>query len=186
MSLKLNKPLVSIVLITYNQECYVAEALKSLLGQDYENLEIVISDDCSSDATYNVLIDTLREYQGGKKVIINKNSQNLGIVGNLTKAFQLTGGDLIFMAAGDDVSIFNRCTLSVSKWLEGGMKYDLIASDAYDMLENGHVLGVKETENLEDWSIERWVSKRPFFYGASFMMTRRLFFIKCFKHKASI
>ena len=47
----MTSPLASIVLLTYNQEHFVEEAFLSLLNQDIDNVEIVVSDDCASDAT---------------------------------------------------------------------------------------------------------------------------------------
>ena len=44
-------PLASIILLTYKQEAFVEEALRSLLGQDWPNFEIIISDDASPDGT---------------------------------------------------------------------------------------------------------------------------------------
>jgi len=48
-------PKVSIALATYNGEQFIAKQIDSLLLQDYPNLEIVISDDCSTDGTWDIL-----------------------------------------------------------------------------------------------------------------------------------
>ncbi len=164
----------SVLLLTYNQERYVKEALVCLLEQDYENLEIIVSDDCSTDNTWLLINEVLRGYQGNKKVVINQNLTNLGIVANYMKAFELSTGELIFTAAGDDVSNHNRCSTCIQLWHESGQKIDLIAADAYDMLEGGEVVGVKATDALELWTIEKWVHDRPYVFGASHMMSRRL------------
>ena len=47
-------PRVSIMIPTYNQEGYIAQAIESAMGQDYSNLEIVVCDDCFTDHTYEV------------------------------------------------------------------------------------------------------------------------------------
>ncbi|KJF78562.1 hypothetical protein UA45_05225 [Morganella morganii] len=50
-----NDKLVSFVLISYNQEKYIEDALLSVLEQDYSNLEIIVSDDGSTDNTKNII-----------------------------------------------------------------------------------------------------------------------------------
>jgi glycosyltransferase involved in cell wall biosynthesis len=168
----------SVILLTYNQEAFVQEALQSLLDQDYENLEIVVSDDASKDGTWQVIQQTVAEYTGHKRVVLNKNEINLGIVGNYFKAACLTTGDVIFTAAGDDVSLPNRCSVCINTWVEGGRVIDLIAADGYDMLLTGEVAGLKETDELSQWNFEAWTKKRPFIFGASHMMTRRLLMLR--------
>lgn len=168
------KPLASIVLLTFNQEHFVEDALRSLLNQDYENLEIVISDDCSTDSTWDQIQKILNDYSGIKKIIANQNPVNLGIVRNYETAFQKTTGDLIFMAAGDDISLPNRCSRSIEFWLSCNKDYDLVAADAIDMSYAGENLRIKENDPLEDWTIQRWFERRPYFFGASQMVTRRL------------
>ena len=48
----MNKPLISFLLLTYNQENYIQDAINGALAQTYSPLEIIISDDCSTDGTY--------------------------------------------------------------------------------------------------------------------------------------
>lgn len=174
MAVVMQIPTASVLLLTYNQEPYVKEALLSLLEQDYEALEIIVSDDCSSDSTWLLINEVVRGYKGNKKVILNQNLSNLGIVANYSKAFELSSGEVIFTAAGDDVSMPNRCSTCIQLWLESDRKIDLVAADAYDTLESGDVVGVKATDALETWTPEKWVLDRPYVFGASHMMTRRL------------
>lgn len=164
----------SVLLLTYNQEAFVAEALQSLLEQDYESLEIVVSDDCSQDATWRVVEQTVAAYQGAKKVVLNRNSQNLGVADNYNKAFSLASGDVIFSAAGDDISLKSRCSDCISTWCESGRRADLVATDAWDMTLQGEVLAVKVIDELGEWNVERWFEQRPYHFGASHMLTRRL------------
>lgn len=72
-------PLVSFCLMCYNQEKYIGDALKAALSQTYPNLEIIVSDDCSSDASWEVLNNISSEYGGKKKIKLYRNSQNLGM-----------------------------------------------------------------------------------------------------------
>jgi hypothetical protein len=167
-------PSASITLLTYNQEQFVQEALLSLLNQDIDDLEIVVSDDCSSDATWEKIQVVVNGYQGSKKIILSRNSSNMGIVDNYAAAARQSSGDLIFMAAGDDISLPDRCSKSIQFWFNADQKFDLVAADAFDMTYDGKILGTKESSHLEDWTIQKWFESRPFFFGASHMVTRRL------------
>jgi glycosyltransferase involved in cell wall biosynthesis len=164
----------SIVLLTYNQAAFVQEAFKSILNQDIDNIEIVVSDDCSSDATWDVILDVAHSYIGPKKLILSRNTRNIGMVDNYAAAVEQSTGELIFMAAGDDISMPNRCSKSIQFWIDNQKKYDLVAADALDMSVAGVVLGRKDSSNLEDWTAEKWFKRRPFFFGASHMVTRKL------------
>lgn len=91
-------PLVSIVIPTYNQESYISEAINSSLAQDYPNIEILVSDDCSTDDTFNV---AKRIEDSRLKVIRNEN--NLGRVGNYKNAMErYASGMWVLNLDGDD------------------------------------------------------------------------------------
>jgi len=104
-----NKPLVSLIIPFYNQENYVEDAVKGALSQTYDNLEIVLSDDCSSDGTFDRIIAFTKNYKGPHKILINRNEHNLGLVSHVNKIlYELSHGDFIFVNGGDDSSLPNR------------------------------------------------------------------------------
>lgn len=164
----------SIVLLTYNQAAFVQEAFESILNQDIDDIEIVVSDDCSSDNTWDVILAVAQSYPGPKKLILSRNASNLGIVDNYAAAVEQSSGELIFMAAGDDVSMPDRCSKSIEFWLDNQKKHNLVAADAIDMSLTGEALGRKDSSDLEEWTVEKWFKRRPFFFGASHMVTRKL------------
>lgn len=123
-------PLVSIFAVTYNQEQYVDDMLDGVFAQDYPNLEIVISDDNSTDATWEIVTARVEAYvkdRGLHRVIINRNSRNLGIIGNVEKAIELSHGELLVAQGGDDISLPNRVSAIVAAWEEQGRKPYAIA-----------------------------------------------------------
>ena len=170
----MHKTSASALLLTYNQESLVGEALNSLLQQDIDYLEIIISDDNSTDNTWTVIQSILANYHGSKKIIINRNESNLGVVANYFKAFQLSSGEVLFTSAGDDIYLPSRCSECISIWQESHEKKDLIACDAFDMTESGRILKIKKTAKLENWDLKKWVKRRPYIFGAGHMVTRRL------------
>ncbi|MEI6139834.1 MAG: glycosyltransferase [Mariniphaga sp.] len=106
------KPLISYCLITYNQEKYIKEAVLSALSQTYHPLEIIISDDCSTDNTFDIVRETINNYLGGHNIIINRNVRNLGLVPHVNFVFdKLVSGKLIALAGGDDISLPNRISV---------------------------------------------------------------------------
>jgi glycosyltransferase involved in cell wall biosynthesis len=169
-----NNVLASVLLLTYNQESLVEGALVTLLEQDIDQLEIIVSDDNSVDNTWGVIQRVVANYLGPKKIITNRNLTNIGIVANYNQAFQLSQGELIFTAAGDDIYLPTRCSSCIKLWLEKGRMIDLIACDAFDMAETGKAIKVKRSDKLENWDKNKWLKRRPFIFGAGHMVTRRL------------
>jgi len=102
------KPLFSFLLFAYNQEKYIREAVLGALNQTYSPLEIVISDDCSTDRTWEIIRDTVSDYKGSHKIILNRNEQNAGWAQHINEGVKLTHGRWIVVAAGDDISYPNR------------------------------------------------------------------------------
>ena len=93
-------PKVTIMIPTYNQELFIVDAIQSALAQDYENLEIVISDDISSDNTEEIVQQFLND---NSRVKYYKNAQNLGRVGNYHKVlYEYATGDWVVNLDGDD------------------------------------------------------------------------------------
>ena len=92
-------PKVTIMIPTYNQENFISDAIKSALEQDYENLEIVISDDNSSDRTSEIAQGFLSD----GRVKYFKNVKNIGRVANYHKTlYEHSTGDWIVNLDGDD------------------------------------------------------------------------------------
>lgn len=106
-----DRPLVTFALIAYNQEEYIREAVESALAQDYSPLEIIISDDCSKDNTFNIIQEVTSLYKGNHKVVINRNPENIGIGSHINKLNILAKGKIVVVAAGDDISIKERTTV---------------------------------------------------------------------------
>jgi len=108
------RPLVSFVLLAYNQEDFVREAIEAAFAQTYENLEIVLSDDCSADGTFAVMEELASAYTGPHRVVLNRNERNLGIGPHVEYAVGLASGAYVVMAGGDDVSMPDRVAESIS------------------------------------------------------------------------
>jgi glycosyltransferase involved in cell wall biosynthesis len=98
-------PAVSVVLLTYRQEKYVAAALLAALDQDLPAYELVIADDASPDGTVAVIEGVLAANpRPHVSIRLIKHAKNLGLVGNFNFALAAATGDIFVMMAGDDIS----------------------------------------------------------------------------------
>jgi glycosyltransferase involved in cell wall biosynthesis len=92
-------PKVSVMIPTFNQERLIARAIESAQRQDYPNLEIIISDDCSTDDTYEVV----KKYLADHRVVYFRNEVNLGRVANYKKTlYERVSGEWALNLDGDD------------------------------------------------------------------------------------
>jgi glycosyltransferase involved in cell wall biosynthesis len=93
------RPLVSIVLATYNGAAYLRQQLDTLYAQTWEPLEVVVSDDASTDGT----ADLLAEYARERGLRYEINDRTLGLVKNFERAIGLCRGELIALSDQDDL-----------------------------------------------------------------------------------
>ena len=137
-------PLVSLLILTYNFERYVGDAVRAAFAQTYPNLEIVISDDCSTDGTWNVIETLVNEYalsDGRHRVVLNRNSRNLGVIRQYEFSQTLCHGELIFYNDGDDVSHPRRVEETVAYWERENRRPWVVFSGALKVDREGHCIG---------------------------------------------
>lgn len=144
-------PLVSLILVTYNQEEFVEEAVRAALGQTYSPLEIIVSDDASTDRTYEVAKAVVESYEGPHRVTVRRNERNMGINPHFNLAVKEAQGEFIVVAAGDDVSLPERTEKLVDAWREGA---SAVFSNAELIDVRGQSKGLLVQpgfKNLRDW-----------------------------------
>lgn len=156
-------PKISVMIVTYNQEDLISETLDSVLLQGYENLEIVVADDCSTDNNQAVILDYQKRYPDIIVPVLNK--KNLGITGNSNAAFFACTGDLVAVLGGDDLFLPGKLKAQARQFMDDP---DLVLSyhpvdiflsqtnetiyisnqgagedirDAYDIIEKGGIAG---------------------------------------------
>jgi glycosyltransferase involved in cell wall biosynthesis len=119
---------VTYMLRTYNHERFVREAVRSAFAQDYHPLQIVITDDASSDRTYDNIVEEVRQYSGPHEILVNRNTHRMRSIEALTHAMSMAQGEFVVMAHGDDVSLPHRTAALVSAWREHGVS--MVSSNA--------------------------------------------------------
>ncbi len=169
-----DRPLVTLGLLAYNQEKFVEEAVRAALAQTYSPLEIILSDDCSLDATFEVISAAASAYCGPHQVRVNRNNRNLGIVGHYNHVGALARGRWLFSAAGDDISLPDR----VSVCMETVLSRTTAVAAFSDFEEFGELAGQLATHALPepaDFLLERQIEnfgvRIP---GATLAVDRRL------------
>ncbi len=156
------RPLLTFALITYRQEQFVAEAARGALSQTYAPLEIILSDDCSPDHTFDILLQTAAEYQGQNTIITRQTERNLGLIGHINDIMRIARGELVVIAAGDDISLPERTERIYQEYLASEGKARSIFSNAIWIDELGNRMNIlhKEPVAPEELSLTNYASRR--------------------------
>jgi glycosyltransferase involved in cell wall biosynthesis len=115
----MNRPLVSVIILTFNHAEFISETIQSVINQDYDNFEVIISDDCSSDST----VEIIKQFEkSNSKIKTNFNESNIGIVKNCNAALLMCRGEFIAFLGGDDLFNEGKITAQVKWFLEDEMR----------------------------------------------------------------
>lgn len=143
-----DRPLVSFALFGFNQEKFIREAVQGAFAQTYEPLEIILSDDCSTDRTFEIMQEMAAAYEGHHDILLNKTTRNLGVVAHVIEICRNAKGAIIVVAAGDDISYMQRVETIVDAF-KGNPEtfcvttgFDLIDDDGA-LLSSGHLTPVR-------------------------------------------
>jgi glycosyltransferase involved in cell wall biosynthesis len=99
-----DKPLVSVLVLAFNSSATILQTLDSILDQTYPNIEVIIHDDCSTDATYNIAENWLIKNSANlNRCSIIGTDLNRGLVSSILRAFDISTGSWIKVIAADDV-----------------------------------------------------------------------------------
>lgn len=138
-------PLATFILLSYNQERFIQQAVRGALSQTYEPLEIIISDDCSTDRTFELAQEMVRAYSGPHKIRLNRNAMNIGISRHVRSVQEMATGEIIIHAGGDDISYPDRTARVVNAFRSEERTPSLVMSNAHVIDEDGNVLGLFST-----------------------------------------
>lgn len=176
-SIELNTegPLVTFALFAYNQEKYIREAIEGVFSQTYESLEIILSDDCSSDRTFEIMQEMVAVYEGPHKVIARRNICNLGTVEHVLTVVKIAKGQLIAMGAGDDISVPNRIDRQVEFWKKNNAM--VIVSDYILIDDNKKILNMSYSPYMSSGLSEKVfkIVNGVDIHGASAMYDSKIF-----------
>lgn len=147
----LDEALVSIVVITYNSSKYVLETLESAKEQTYKNIELIITDDYSTDDTVDICnkwIEKNKDRFVRTKIITS--TKNLGISPNCNRGAKESQGEWIKMIAGDDVlenDIIEKYQIYVNKNKDVSILYSNVR-EYNDDFKKENLLPIKKINEL--------------------------------------
>lgn len=157
--------LISVVLPVYNGEKYLRESIESVIAQTYQNWELLILDDCSTDNSADIAIEFAKR---DSRILYYKNEMNLRLPRNLNKGFSLAKGNFLTWTSDD-----NRFKPEALK----KMHQALVSNKAQFVFASCRIIDAqgKEIEYIivNDLSKKCLVGRNP--VGACFMYTRKAY-----------
>lgn len=137
--MKAAKPLVSVVMSTHNGEKYVEEQIESILQQSYDNIELIITDDRSTDRTRELL----RRYaESFANITLFFNEANVGYIKTFEKGMLRARGDFVALSDQDDIWLHNKIEALVNQ-IEN---FDIVYCDSELVDEDGKPLNKKMSD----------------------------------------
>jgi glycosyltransferase involved in cell wall biosynthesis len=129
-----NSPLVSVVMLTYQRDNLLPNAIVSILNQTNTDFELIILDDGSTDNTINIV-----KSFNDKRIRYFRNKKNMGIAYSRNKVLSKARGKYVMIMDDDDVSINTRIEKQVT-FLENNPKIDVVAGQisGFERIPNSH------------------------------------------------
>lgn len=139
MNKKIN-PLVSVVIITYNSSRYILETLESIKAQSYREIELIVTDDCSSDNTVEICSEWINENRDRFiNVKLITTSVNTGISSNCNRGLRECKGEWSKVLSGDDILMTNSIEDNIEYTLQNP-DVSFIFSNVCEIDENGKLI----------------------------------------------
>lgn len=173
--MKNRKTLISVIMSVFNEEKYLRDSLDSIFSQTFEDYELIIVDDCSTDKT----VEIIRAYQDPRIRLI-RNETNMGLTKNLNKALNMCQGEFIARMDGDDICLPDRFRRQVD-YMRNHPEYMLAGCQTRTFGEQNMIWRLKD--NPEKLKIMMLI--RPVLAHPTFMMRRELVFKKGFYYDES-
>ena len=134
-----NIPLVTVGIPNYNYSGYVIEALNSVVAQTYQNIEIIIIDDLSTDESVEVINQWIMAYQGKMKIIFIKNTVNSGLAKVCNQILYDAKGKYFQTLDADDILLCDKIEKQV-ELLEAADNAALVYSNVEVIDETGKII----------------------------------------------
>lgn len=160
-------PLVSVIVLVYNHEIYLADTLESVLTQGVDfPFEVLIGEDCSTDGSMNIALHYLAAYPGSVRIITA--DRNVGAFENARRLLQATRGRFIASLDGDDHWLPGKLGRQVSFLWENP---DCVAvyTNAIAIDERGHEIGLFNDVGTDCFDLAAILRRGNFLNSSSLM-----------------
>lgn len=144
---KVIEPLVSVFIPVYNAEGYIKEAIDSVLSQTYQNFEIIVLNDGSTDQTQHILEELAKK---DERIKIYKNEQNLGLTLTRNKGISLCKGEYIALLDADDLMVKQRIEKQID-FFKTNPDYDAVSSWMQIFDQDGLKQIIRYRETMNDY-----------------------------------
>jgi glycosyltransferase involved in cell wall biosynthesis len=157
------RPLVSIAVITYNHERYIRPAIESTLNQTYNNVEVVVVDDGSTDQTP----DILASMQDPRLIVIRQ--ANRGPSSAVNRSVARCTGRYVALFSGDDICALNRVQRQLEEYVKGPTR--VLFSDVKFIDDGGNLLsgGHFAASHFRPFSANQAEIIERFFFSGNFL-----------------
>ena len=123
------EPLVSICVVTYNSARYIVDTLESVKAQSYKNLELIVSDDNSSDETVKIVKDWINKNNSRfASVNLLTSERNTGVSANVNRCYKDCNGEWIKSLDGDDI-LYPQCISEFIKFVQDNPSATVVFSN---------------------------------------------------------
>lgn len=155
-------PLVTIMIPTYRQARFIADAVESALAQTYPNVEVVVADDASPDATGAVVA----RFASSGRLRYLRNSRNLGRVGNYRQTlFRAARGDWVLNLDGDDYFTHSDYIAEAMSLALDDPRAELVFGQAIYLTATEHFVMNRVGRHVQAWDATEFVTRAPVFGG---------------------
>ena len=148
----MEKPLVSIVVVSYNHAHFLEENLNSIKAQTYPSIQLIVADDASKDNSIEVYENWLEK--NNYPAIKNFHTKNTGLTTTLNECFDLIEGKYVKFIAADDYLHPEAIEKCVNKLEELGNDYGMVFTDTWAINDKSEI-----TKDIADYNANQYLTK---------------------------
>lgn len=169
----MNKPIATVIIPAYNHEDYIEQCLESVISQTYENIELVIINDGSTDNTGRIISSWSQRLFDRFPRFVFVSKPNEGVCKTLNKGLELSVGEYIAVCASDDVMLPTRIEKQI-QYLRDRKDYAMVFTDGYEVEDKETILLDGALDGCERFSNKLDIDKHGFLFD---WLIDNLFFV---------
>ena len=190
------KPLVTVIIPSYNHERYISQSIESVISQSYKNLEIIVIEDGSKDQSLKIIKDLADKYG-----FIAIARENRGVAKTLNEGVGLANGKYISFLASDDYYLPQRIGNAVLQLEKSADKVAIVYCDGYIVNDAGQKIGLFGDRHprplvgsiYDNLLVGNWIPSigvtykaevlKQFMFDERFMIEDHTLFLRMFKNE---